>query len=99
MKKLLCGMFIATAFTATHSIASVENLSQCGRVIAHENGWVNFDPAKICHGLNTCPAQLGKMEEYNSEHPTNQLHFVKMSLRTLNDGSWVISHNAVQPIY
>ncbi|QGO89972.1 hypothetical protein Psal110_00523 [Piscirickettsia salmonis] len=99
MKNILSGMLVATALTATYSIASVENLSQCGKVIAHENGWVNFDPAEICHGLNTCPEQLAKMTDYNSTQPASkQLHFVKMSLRRLSDGSWVISHNESQPI-
>ncbi|WP_028533955.1 hypothetical protein [Paludibacterium yongneupense] len=72
---------------------------EAGRVIAHEDGPFDFFPLLLCHGQNTCPQQLVKMRESNMDKPlSQQLHFVKVSIRTLSDGSWVVAHDDTQYI-
>jgi len=74
-------------------------IEQCGQVIAHENGFVNFNPLTYCHSLGTCPAQLAQIQKYNKTvSPNRQLKFAKLSIRTLKDGSWVVAHNDDQYI-
>jgi glycerophosphoryl diester phosphodiesterase len=75
-------------------------LISCGKIIAHENGLFDFNPAKVCNpglGLNhNCPNQITAMLNYNKsqgEDPNKTIRFTKMSLRTLKDGSWVVSHD------
>lgn len=73
------------------------SLDQCGRVIAHENGIFDFPPPKYCPNLETCPQQFDAILKYNERKPINkQIHFTKISIRTLNDGSWVVAHEQIQ---
>ncbi len=98
---ILVGLSLSgCASIASHShVKQTYDLDSSGRIIAHENGYFNFDPITLCHGANTCPAQLEAIEKYNSKNPKRkQIHFVKLSLRTLNDSSWVVSHNPTQPV-
>jgi hypothetical protein len=70
---------------------------EAGRVIAHEDGPFNFFPLTLCHGQNTCPQQLVAMRRSNQGKPlSQQLHFIKVSIRTLQDGSWVVAHDDTQ---
>jgi len=74
-------------------------LGQAGRVIAHEDGPFNFFPFTYCERNNPCPAQLSAMIDENKTRPlSQQIHFVKISIRTLKDGSWVVAHDQVQLI-
>lgn len=76
--------------------------NDCGRVIAHENGYLDkqLSPLNYCHGINTCPAQLKQMQTYNSTQSdlNKQLRFAKISIRTLKDGTWVVAHDDQQYI-
>lgn len=75
------------------------SLGQAGRVIAHEDGPFNFIPFIYCRRLNPCPNQLTAMIESNRQQPLErQIHFVKLSIRTLSDGTWVVAHDQVQYI-
>tara|TARA_B100001996_G_scaffold350069_1_gene309199 strand:- start:42 stop:1100 length:1059 start_codon:yes stop_codon:yes gene_type:complete len=88
-----------SAGTSPQQSTQTYELKNSGRIIAHENGYFNFDPMTLCHGINTCPAQLSAMEGYNDTMPLQkQIHFVKLSLRSLSDGTWVISHDSSQPV-
>jgi len=74
-----------------------DKLGMAGRVIAHENGVFNFSPLTICNGQNTCPQQLVAMRKANIRKSlSKQLHFVKVSVRTLADGNWVVAHDQIQ---
>jgi hypothetical protein len=74
-------------------------LGDAGRVLAHEDGPFNFIPFKYCQRINPCPAQLRAMLAENEQRPlAQQIHFVKISIRTLNDGTWVVAHDQVQYI-
>lgn len=101
MKKVACLITLfSTLFLLNVSYASRPSLTNSGRIIAHENGWMDFNPLTECQGLNTCPAQITAIEEYNKTvGKQKKIYFLKMSLRTLSDGSWVISHNKTQPFY
>lgn len=60
----------------------------------------NFRAFEVCKptnsAFNTCPAQVAAISNYNSivkNDKEKTIRFLKMSVRTLSDHTWVVAHN------
>lgn len=72
-------------------------LSRAGRVIARDNGALDFVPFVYCRGANPCPSQLEAIVAHDNGRMLEQsLHFVELPVRSLRDRSWVVARDPLQ---